>query len=94
MRPSWPAPPPSAAAGGNHDAAAETFGRSLAAARSTENAWPLVPVLVDYGQWLAASGRDDDARELLSEARERAERMGAIVWLERIDAARSLAPVS
>jgi hypothetical protein len=42
-------------------------------------------VQLEYGEWLAAHGRDESA-ELLREARETFEHLQAKVWLERVDA--------
>jgi hypothetical protein len=45
-------------------------------------------VLADYGDWLVACGRAEEAEPLLDEARKLFERMRATRWLERIDAVR------
>jgi class 3 adenylate cyclase/tetratricopeptide (TPR) repeat protein len=41
----------------------------------------------EHGEWLAGSGRSDEAQPLLTEARETFERLDAKAWLERLDAA-------
>jgi predicted ATPase/class 3 adenylate cyclase len=75
-----------AAEAGDHDVAADEYGLALAAARNVGQPYWLAPVLVDYGRWLVDTGRRDDGAPLLDEARMLFERMGAIAWLERIDA--------
>ena len=80
-----------AAARGDGAAAAEAFGLSLAAARNLGSPYYLAPVLHDYGRWLVEDGRPDDAAPLLAEARGLFEKMGATVWLERLD---ELAPTA
>jgi class 3 adenylate cyclase len=80
-----------AAAEGDHETAAERFALALAAARNLGFAFWLAPVLRDYGAWLVAAGRTDEAAPLLAEARELFERMGAVVWLEWLDALPSAA---
>jgi class 3 adenylate cyclase/tetratricopeptide (TPR) repeat protein len=44
---------------------------------------------LDHARWLTANGRDGEAEELLGEAREIFERLGAQPWLERADQARA-----
>jgi hypothetical protein len=51
-------------------------------------------VLTDYGMWLADSGRGEEAEPLLDEAEQLWEAMGAVRWLERIEAARNPAKVT
>jgi class 3 adenylate cyclase/tetratricopeptide (TPR) repeat protein len=75
-----------AAAAGDNAAAAEAFGIALANARNLNYRYWLAPVLFDYGRWLVATGREDEGRPLLDEARELFEHMGATHWLDRIDA--------
>jgi tetratricopeptide (TPR) repeat protein len=79
---------------GDEDAAAEAFSAGLAAARSLGERWLLAELLADYGRFLASVGRFDDAEPLLDEAQQLWEGMGAIRWLERIEAARSPAKVT
>jgi len=59
---------------------------ALANARNLGFAFWLAPVLFDYGAWLHSVGRADEGAPLLAEARELFERMGATVWLRRLDA--------
>ena len=75
-----------AAAVGDEAAAAEAFGIALANARNLNYRYWLAPVLLDYGRWLVAAGRDEEGRPLLDEARELFEHMGATYWLRRLDA--------
>ncbi len=72
---------------GWHDEAAERFATSLAAARNLGEAWTLAGVLTSYGRALVRAGREDEALPLLAEARALWEHMGAVVWVERVDAA-------
>jgi hypothetical protein len=44
---------------------------------------------LDHARWLAANGRNGEADELLAEAREIFERLGAQPWLERADQAQA-----
>jgi hypothetical protein len=41
---------------------------------------------LEYGEWLAARGRSDEAEALLTEARATFEELGATVWLQRFAA--------
>lgn len=41
---------------------------------------------LEYGEWLVAQERADEAEPLLAEAREIFERLEAKPWLERVDA--------
>ena len=75
-----------AAAAGDEAAAAEAYGVALANARSLGYGYWLAHVLYDYGRWLVGTGSEDEGRPLLEEARGLFERMGATLWLERIDA--------
>jgi class 3 adenylate cyclase/tetratricopeptide (TPR) repeat protein len=75
-----------AAAAGDDTAAADSFAGALAAARNLGSPPVLGPVLVDYGRWLTSCGRLEEAEPLLEEARSLFEPMGAVRWLERIDA--------
>ena len=74
-----------AVARGDGSAAAESFGLALAAARNLGSPPMLGPVLHDYARWLLEDGRPDDAAPLLAEARELFAKMGATVWLQRLD---------
>jgi tetratricopeptide (TPR) repeat protein len=75
-----------AAAAGVADAAADGYGVALANGRNLDYPFFLAPVLADYGAWLHSVGRADEATPLLEEARALFERMGAVVWLRRLDA--------
>jgi class 3 adenylate cyclase/tetratricopeptide (TPR) repeat protein len=75
-----------AAAGGDDGAAADAYAVALANARNLGYAFWLAPVLADYGAWLHSVGRAEEAAPLLAEARGLFERMGATVWLRRLDA--------
>jgi class 3 adenylate cyclase/tetratricopeptide (TPR) repeat protein len=75
-----------AGAAGDSDAAADAYAVALANARNLGYPFWLAPVLADYGAWLCSVGRAEDAAPLLAEARELFERMGAEVWLRRLDA--------
>jgi class 3 adenylate cyclase/tetratricopeptide (TPR) repeat protein len=74
-----------AAAVGDAQQAADAFSVALANARNLGYAYWLAPVLYDYGAWLVAVGRAEEAAPLLAEARGLFETMGASAWLERID---------
>ena len=80
-----------AAAAGRDDEAVDRYALALANARNLGYAYWLAPVLADYGVWLSSVGRADEAAPLLSEARELFERMGAVLWLRRLD---EVAPVA
>jgi predicted ATPase/class 3 adenylate cyclase len=75
-----------AAADGRDGAAVDAYALALANARNLGYAYWLAPVLADYGGWLFSVGQLEDAAPLLAEARELFERMGAVVWLRRLDA--------
>jgi class 3 adenylate cyclase/tetratricopeptide (TPR) repeat protein len=74
-----------AAAAGDEAAAEEAYGIALANARNLGYRYWLAPVLYDYGRWLVATGRDEEGRGLLDEAREMFEQMRATYWLERLE---------
>jgi class 3 adenylate cyclase/tetratricopeptide (TPR) repeat protein len=71
---------------GEHGDAAESLGVALAAARSLDYVPWIAGILVDYATSLIADNRHDDASELLSEAREIAERLHWVRLLGRIEA--------
>jgi tetratricopeptide (TPR) repeat protein len=73
-------------AGDDPDAEAE-FGAAITGLRELELPFHLAVVELEYGQWLVAHGRLDDAEPLLTEARETFERLEATPWLERVAAA-------
>ena len=74
-----------AAAAGDHDRAGDAFGIALANARSVGYPYLLAPLLQDYGAWLVACGRVDEAEPLLAEARGLYEQMGAVARIEELD---------
>jgi predicted ATPase/class 3 adenylate cyclase len=80
-----------AAAAGRDDEAADAYAIALANARNLGYAYWLAPVLADYGIWLSATGRSEEATPLLAEARELFDGMGAVLSLRRLDA---VAPVT
>jgi tetratricopeptide (TPR) repeat protein len=82
-----------AAHAGHENEAADAFGIALAAARSAGDRWQEAEILTDYGRSLVAFGRPDEAEELLAEAVELWQQMGATTWLERIEAIRPKAKV-
>jgi hypothetical protein len=75
-----------AAAAGDDADAESAYARALAGARNLDRAAVTAPILADFGGWLVRHGREDDGAELLAEARALFERMGATVWLARLDA--------
>jgi class 3 adenylate cyclase/tetratricopeptide (TPR) repeat protein len=64
-------------------------GYALASARFRDLDLPfwLAVTLVEHGEWLGAKDRAGEAAPLLAEAREIFERLEAMPWLERVDAA-------
>jgi hypothetical protein len=54
--------------------------------REIESPFNLAQVLLEHAEALDASGREDEAAPLLTEARAIFERLGASPWLDRIDA--------
>ena len=74
-----------AAAAGDDASAAEAYGIALANARNLGYRYWLSPVLYDYGRWLVISGREEEGRPLLDEAREHFEHMRATSWLDKLD---------
>jgi tetratricopeptide (TPR) repeat protein len=57
--------------------------------RALELPFYLAVVQLEYGEWLMARGRPDDAQPLVAEARDTFERLEAAPWLERLDAVSS-----
>jgi tetratricopeptide (TPR) repeat protein len=72
---------------GDDPGADRHFTSAAARLRSLELPFYLAVVQLEHAEWLTARGRPDDAQPLLAEARETFERLGAVPWLERIDAA-------
>jgi predicted ATPase/class 3 adenylate cyclase len=75
-----------AARQGEHGAAAESFGISLAAARSLGFDTWIAEILVDYATSLISDGRVEEVEPLLTEAKELAGGTGWARLLERIEA--------
>ncbi|MGB2876227.1 MAG: adenylate/guanylate cyclase domain-containing protein [Gaiellaceae bacterium] len=71
---------------GETDAVEEKFERAGALCREIGVRFWLAVVLLEHGEWLLESGRVDEAEALLVEAREIFTRLGAVPWLERLDA--------
>jgi hypothetical protein len=72
---------------GDHDHAAEHFGRALSAARNLGESLWIARVLADYAAALVRAGRLDEAQPLAVEARMLFEGMGAVRAMERLDVA-------
>jgi class 3 adenylate cyclase/tetratricopeptide (TPR) repeat protein len=60
--------------------------------RALELPFHLAVVRLEHGEWLMARGRPDDARSLLTEARETFGHLEARPWLERLERAEAGAP--
>ena len=75
-----------AARAGDADRAEEKFRAAAEMLREISARFYLAVVLLEHGEWLAESGRSEDAEPLLEEAREIFGRLGAAPWLERLDA--------
>lgn len=71
---------------GDHEAAADWFGRSLSPARNLGEVLWIARTLADYARALVRAGRADEAEPLAAEARGAFERMGAKRALARLDA--------
>ena len=64
--------------------AAETdYTAAVEGMRELDLSFHLAVVALEYGEWLAAQGRTDEAEPLVAEAREIFERLGAVAWMER-----------
>jgi predicted ATPase/class 3 adenylate cyclase len=70
---------------GDDPGADRHFTAAAAQLRTLELPFYLAVVHLEYGEWLTARSRPDDARSLLEEARETFEHLGAQPWLERVD---------
>jgi len=79
-----------AARNGDVEAADRRFRRSAAVQRELNARFWLAVTLLEYTEWLSAAG-GDEAEPLLAEAREIFAALGAVPWLERLDA---LAPAA
>jgi tetratricopeptide (TPR) repeat protein len=75
-----------AARAGESDRVEQKFRAAAEILREIQARFYLACVLLEHGEWLTETGRADEARPLLSEAREIFERLGAVPWLERLDA--------
>jgi predicted ATPase/class 3 adenylate cyclase len=75
-----------AAHAGESDRAEERFRAAAEMLREIQARFYLACVLLEHGEWLTETGREDEAEPLLSEARHIFERLGAVPWLERLDA--------
>jgi len=71
---------------GEGERAGERFRSAAEMLREIQARFYLACVLLEHGEWLTESGSADEAEPLLSEAREIFERLGAVPWLERLDA--------
>ncbi len=80
-----------AARNGDAEAADRRFRRSAAVQRELNARFWLAVTLLEYGEWLSAAGRVDEAEPVLIEAREIFAALDAAPWLERLDA---LAPAA
>ncbi len=76
-----------AAATGETEAVGPGLTAAVAGFREVGASFWLAVALLEHGEWLSAEGREEDARPLLAEAREIFERLRAVPWLERADAA-------
>jgi hypothetical protein len=74
---------------GGEDGVERGFKTACAVFREHGLTFNLAVTQLEYGEWLTAHGRADEAESLLAEAREIFERLEAAPWLERADAARS-----
>jgi hypothetical protein len=77
---------------GDDPSAGDGFAAATAQLRALELPFHVAVVQLEHGEWLTAQGRAGEAAELLAEARETFERLRAVPWLERVDAALAEAP--
>ena len=85
-----------AAADGDDGSAAAGYAAAESTFREFGMPFWLAITQAEHGEWLARTGRGDEAEPLLAEARETFERLGATPWLERVErtsTARAEAPV-
>jgi tetratricopeptide (TPR) repeat protein len=73
-----------AAARADAEGAEPRFKRAIALFREIGMSYWLAATLTEFGEWLAKSGRSDEARPMLEEARGIFERLDARPWLERL----------
>jgi class 3 adenylate cyclase len=71
---------------GDDPGADRHFAAAAAQLRGLDLPFHAAVVQLEYGEWLTARGRPDDAQPLLAEARDTFERLQAAPWLERADA--------
>jgi len=76
-----------AAATGEHAGVDALFGGAAGLFRETGVRFWLAATLTEHGEWLRSQDRDDDAAELLEEARSIFGSLGAATWVERLDLA-------
>jgi hypothetical protein len=72
---------------GDEPGADQEFTTAAGQLRALELPFHLAVVQLEHGEWLAAQGRPADADELLAQARETFEDLGATPWVERATAA-------
>jgi class 3 adenylate cyclase/tetratricopeptide (TPR) repeat protein len=70
---------------GEHDKVESRFKGGVGAFRELAMPFSMAQALLDYGEWLHAQGRADQAQPLLDEARMIFERLKASPWLGRVD---------
>ncbi len=68
------------------------FAASASGLRRLELPFHLAVVQLEHGEWLVGQNRPTDAAPLLAEARETFERLGAHLWLDRLDVVAVSAP--
>ena len=71
---------------GDDPGADRHFAAAAAQLRGLDLPFHAAVVQLEYGEWLNARGRPDDAQPLLVEARETFDRLQAQPWLDRVDA--------
>ena len=74
-----------AALEGDETTASAAFLAAANIFREIEMPFELAVVLLEHAEWLASTGRVDEAQQLLDEARMTFERLRATPWLERVD---------
>ena len=72
---------------GDDPGADRLFTSAASKLRQLELPFHLAVAQLEHGEWLTARGRPEDARRLLAEARDTFERLEAMPWLARLDAA-------
>ena len=69
----------------HHETAEPNFKAAIGLFRETGIPYWRALSQVEYGEWLVAQGRREDAGPTLQEARDTLDRLGASTWLERLD---------